>query len=617
MTNEDQILWDVVEEHLDEAEFLVELWQGARRSPQYTLAELADGPETRLLAHVDGVVESGPLALERVAWPGLDASEATRVAASALALLDGGEFRVLGVLDEPRAEGEETDDDEPVDEEAVRLAALRELAERLDALEPDEGQRTAVQEYELGAEAWRQSALRTVAEQLDADADEARAMELGEIGVLLEGHAPPDATAAVEDADEPLPPEWAALTPDERAQRREADLQDLEAQLAATTDEHERARLQGLQQVLKDEAAADAEEPAPPPTEAEPDAEPAPEPEPPDPRVQGLALALALSSHPQIGDHIRSRAGKAEGASLALLLQACADRGLHPGPALERGLAHDDPAVVCAALRAAAFGERNRMLAPVEARLQHRSIAVRSAALDTAMLWGSRPAWELALQSYKAPEAAHARLWLACLGDDRHAEALVPLLETEALRPDVLWALGFSGRVPAVEACLEWLDADDETTRRLAGEAVAAIVGLDLEDETLWEQDAPAPEPELEGDAPEQDQDDLDAELAATPEDELPLPIAAAIRERWATLETAFTPGQRYLLGKPVEREGPGWALPLLSCRRVDVVAREVVARSQGIGRWPGLAAAPRHQQAASALAELGRQAGAIQGDRR
>jgi uncharacterized protein (TIGR02270 family) len=538
MPNEDQIVWTVIEEHLDEAEFLVELWAGARRSGSYTLGELERGPETRLAAHVDGLVVNGPLALERVAWPVIEdpKAELFRVAAAALAVLDGGDFRVLAALDDPKKD---------------------------EAPEPDE----------------------------PGEDDEA-------------------------EVDEPLPPEWAELGPEERERKRQADLEDVEQQLAATEDEDERKRLLELQELLQadppdPDEAAEATEGAAADEGAEPVAAEA------DPRIEGLALALAWSSHPQLGEQLRARAAKADGPSLALLLGACADRGMHPGPALERGLAHDDPQVRSAALRAAAFGDRPKLLATVEAQLQHRSPAVRAAALDIGLIWGSRAAWELALQIYKTPAAANARLWVACLGDDRHVEALVPLLADPVLRPDVLWALGFCGRVPAILACMKLLDDADETTRRLAGEAVAAILGLDVEDETLWEQPDAAPAVGAQGDVPEQDADDLDAELAPTPVDELPLPNAVAIRERWAKQQSAFVPGRRYLLGKPVEREGPGWALSLLSCRRIDVVAREVAARSQGVGRWPGRARAGRHQQAASALAELGRQAGAIQGDRR
>lgn len=545
---EDQILWSVVEEHLDEAEFLGELWQNARRSPSYTLAELERGPEARLLGHVMGLVVNGSLALERMAWPVIEdpGAEPLRLCAAALALLEAGDFRVLGALDEPKAVSEEPTEDEVTDE-----------------------------------------------------GDDEAELEVSE-----------------------LPPAWAELGPEAREQQRKQDLDDLEAQLAATTDDEERARLEELRALLQSEAD-DAEPEA---AAAEPEAlvtdasaaEPPPLVPAPDPRVAALRLALALASHPQLGEALRTRLATAEGPSLALLLHACADRGLHPGPALERGFAHEDLAVLQAALRAASFGDRPRLLAVVEGMLQHRSPVVRAAALDTAMMWGSRAAWELALATYKLPEAANARLWIACLGEDRHVEALVRQLATPALRHDVIWALGFSGRVPAVLACLRLLDDADELVRRLAGEAVAAIVGLDVSDEALWEEPAvTVAEAGVQGETPDDDQDDLDAELGATPEGELPLPNAAAIRERWATLQSAFVPGRRYILGRLVEREGPGWALGLLSCRRIDVLAREIVARSQGVGRWPGLARAGRHQQAAGALAELGRQAGAIHGDRR
>ena len=616
---EDQLLWDVVEEHLDESEFLVELWASARRSASYRLDELERGPEARLFAHVDGLVVNGPLALERVAWPVAEdpKAEPSRLCAAALALLEAGDFRVLGVLDEPRPVGEaEADEAEAVDETALRLAALRELAERLDALETDEASRTAVAEFELGAEAWRASAHGKLGERIAAEQDDERGVALSEIQTLLGAHAPePLEPPGVAEEPEALPQ---ALGPEAQEHERQEALRDVEEQLAATEDDTERARLTDLQAMLEADAPGPEEGALVAPDEAITPA-PAAALEPViDPRIEPLALALAMASHPQLGDRIRSHAAKADGPTLALLLRTCADRGLHPGPALERGLAHEDPTVLCAALRAATFGDRPKLLAAVEGLLQHRSPAVRAVALDTAMLWGSRAAWELALSSYKLPESASARLWIACLGEDRHAEALVRQLASEAVRHDTLWALGFSGRVPAVVACLARLDDADELTRRLAGEAVAAIVGLDVEDEALWEQPALAkPEAGAQGEAPAEDQDDLDAELAPTPEDELPLPNAKAIRERWERSKAAFVPGKRYLLGKPVEREGPGWALPRLSCRRVDVVAREIVARSQGVGRWPWCARAGRHMQAAGVLAELGRQAGAIQGDRR
>ncbi|MBL9101082.1 MAG: TIGR02270 family protein [Myxococcales bacterium] len=94
-------LWDIVEEHLDEAEFLWEQWEASLVAPNYVLSEVEEGPEARLLAHVDGLVVNGPRVVERLLLPTLadvDA-EPTRVRAAALALLHApGEAGLAAVL---------------------------------------------------------------------------------------------------------------------------------------------------------------------------------------------------------------------------------------------------------------------------------------------------------------------------------------------------------------------------------------------------------------------------------------------------------------------------------------------------------------------------------------
>ena len=82
-------LWDIVEEHLDEAEFLWEQWEASLVAPNYVMREVEEGPEARLMAHIDGLVVNGPLVAERLLLPtitDIDA-EPTRVRAAALALL--------------------------------------------------------------------------------------------------------------------------------------------------------------------------------------------------------------------------------------------------------------------------------------------------------------------------------------------------------------------------------------------------------------------------------------------------------------------------------------------------------------------------------------------------
>lgn len=99
-------LWDIVDEHLDEAEFLWDVWERALVSPLHTLADVAAGPEARLLAHVDALVALGPVVAQRVLLPAIyrPDAEPSRVCAAALALLqapgDAGLAAVLAALHE-------------------------------------------------------------------------------------------------------------------------------------------------------------------------------------------------------------------------------------------------------------------------------------------------------------------------------------------------------------------------------------------------------------------------------------------------------------------------------------------------------------------------------------
>lgn len=80
-------LWELVEEHLDEAEFLWGTWERSLVAPQYSLAEVAEGPEARLMAHIDGLVVNGPLVARKMLIPALEEDVPDRVSAAAAALL--------------------------------------------------------------------------------------------------------------------------------------------------------------------------------------------------------------------------------------------------------------------------------------------------------------------------------------------------------------------------------------------------------------------------------------------------------------------------------------------------------------------------------------------------
>jgi len=68
---------------------------------------------------------------------------------------------------------------------------------------------------------------------------------------------------------------------------------------------------------------------------------------------------------------------------------------------------------------------------------------------------------------------------LALFGTGADTALLVDMLGIREMRPHALWALGFSGRLVAMEACLALLEAPLAGTA--GGEAFSAMTGLQLE----------------------------------------------------------------------------------------------------------------------------------------
>jgi uncharacterized protein (TIGR02270 family) len=90
------ILWDVIEEHFNEAEFLFGEWERALHSPVYTLTELGATLEQRLEAHLDGLLIGGPEVAKRLLEPELENdTEPMRAVVAALVLLCSEEEAVI------------------------------------------------------------------------------------------------------------------------------------------------------------------------------------------------------------------------------------------------------------------------------------------------------------------------------------------------------------------------------------------------------------------------------------------------------------------------------------------------------------------------------------------
>jgi len=88
VTKATPIVWNIIEEHFNEAEFLFGQWERALRSPRFDLSDLGTKIEQRLEAHLDGLVVGGPAVAERVLCQELkNLEEPGRAKTAALTLL--------------------------------------------------------------------------------------------------------------------------------------------------------------------------------------------------------------------------------------------------------------------------------------------------------------------------------------------------------------------------------------------------------------------------------------------------------------------------------------------------------------------------------------------------
>ncbi len=90
-------MWGVVEEHLEEAEYLFRRWRDALEAPDFTPRKAARF-EKRLLPQLDGLADACPEAVGRLLEPALEAGDASRAQAAALAILHSGMPEAVGVL---------------------------------------------------------------------------------------------------------------------------------------------------------------------------------------------------------------------------------------------------------------------------------------------------------------------------------------------------------------------------------------------------------------------------------------------------------------------------------------------------------------------------------------
>lgn len=292
---------------------------------------------------------------------------------------------------------------------------------------------------------------------------------------------------------------------------------------------------------------------------------------------RAVVRALELSERPGLVMHLRRRVEHEAAPDVtAAVLHVLTVRGESPGAeALARALAHPTPEVRLAALRAARRFPLEADAAGVARGLDSAAPELRSAALMARLVQDPRAMWRVCHSALEAPDVAGrtARLFLAIGGEASGVKALTPLLAQPALREDTLWALGFSGRVAAAEACMPWLD--DASLGPLAAEAFSAVTGLELEGRTARERS--------DEEANETLPEDERTPTWPGPDNDLPVPEASEVERWWAERRKNFDASTRYLDGQPCTVARLMEALEARPMRGRGPLALEMALRTGGL----------------------------------
>ncbi len=289
-----------------------------------------------------------------------------------------------------------------------------------------------------------------------------------------------------------------------------------------------------------------------------------------------LRRALELSGRVDLDSALAPLLSSSDVSIQALASEVLSFRGSIPREAAFELLNAQDERTLVAALRSLGTLKREDAVRKLPRLLNDTRPQVRMAAIECGLASGIHAAWDTCRNEAQGngEAAAAARVLQAIWGDDKDTAQLVTHLSDASKRADVLWALGFSGRPLAVDACLEFLKQETPVAR-LAGEAFSAVTGLEL-------RGVYAVELEEEESLPPLEKEDLDADLSPKFEDELPVPAFEAVTDWWRRARRDFSRSKRYVNGVPFDGAALWNALTSDSMRRRHIHTKELSLRTHG-----------------------------------
>lgn len=264
--------------------------------------------------------------------------------------------------------------------------------------------------------------------------------------------------------------------------------------------------------------------------------------------VRGFVSALGWVERPQLQGTVKGFLEAASPFLRRLGIAACAIHRVDPGTALTDALTDADPALRARALRAAGELGRADLLESLRARLREdEDEHCRFWAAWSAILVGDRGrALELLQLTAMVATPLQMRaiaLVARVLAGEGGRGFLKALSEDAGRLRTVITAVGAFGDPYYVP----WLIGQMQSppVARLAGEAFAMITGVDLAYQ------------DLEGEWPEgfeagPTENPEDEDVSMDPDEDLAWPNPELVGRWWNEHSAGFTPGTRYLCGKPI-----------------------------------------------------------------
>ena len=237
---------------------------------------------------------------------------------------------------------------------------------------------------------------------------------------------------------------------------------------------------------------------------------------------------------------------------------------------LEPILRGDDSPTRAAALRALRAVPDRALAGLVQDAFTSELPEVCREALSTGIVLGLQASWDqcrlLAIRGGETSRLALALLAFSTRPQDR--SLVVMLARDSGVRRDALWALGFAGDQESADVLVD--ATSDPAVAKLAGEGLSAVTGVAIEGSLATPGNTQGPD--------NAEVADDDSPPVVRPEDHLPLPNAAAVKQWWQHHKGQFPTGLRHIFGQPRTSQAIRAALATAPMWRREVMALELAA---------------------------------------